>query len=364
MGPRPPRLPDHTSRTPRPRDRLDHRLKQRQQDKGRDRRTQLRRSTAQHLRHCHPRIHNRRHHPRPTLHLPLHPNRKRNGQTDTRRSQNGLPPPTPKRGHLPRPLPRMDRSIPPRPLHRLHPAITGPPNSKHLALTSPRRPLQHDDRRPIPRLHQPANLSPTTLPLDLRRIPRRPNRRRKNQTRLPSRHDSINLNARITRTRSTRNLPERQPLNTLQPSATTTRLLDHNRHLRTRSRRHHPDPHPRRVSNNPDGNPRRHTDHDKKRWPRLRCSHNIRSSRLPLLARRRFHPQDILENDQDKETSSAPERRPSEKRNPPTRTRNPPSHPNSAHDPAFNNHPSTTKRTLPAKPGNRTGHARRPQRQP
>src|SRR5438093_12972775 len=78
----------------------------------------------------------------------------------------------------------------------------------------------------------------------------------------------------------------------------------------------------------------------------------------------RFHPQDILENDQATETISPPERRPAEKRNPPTRTRNPPSHPNSAHDPAFNNHPSTTKRTLPAKPGNRTGHARRPQRQP
>src|SRR5439155_15847375 len=110
---------------------------------------------------------------------------------------------------------------------------------------------------------------------------------------------------------------------------------------------------------------RHHTDHDKKRWPRLRCSHNIRSSRVPLLAGRRFHPQNILEDDQDEETSSAPERgRPSEKRNPPTCTRNPLPHPNPAYNPRLNNHTSTTKRALPAKPGNRTGHARRPQREP
>src|SRR5439155_655009 len=131
--------------------------------------------------------------------------------------------------------------------------------SKRLALTSPRRPLQHDDRRPIPRLHQPTNLPTTTLALDLRRIRRRANRWRKYQTRLPSRHDSIPLNPRSTRTRSPRNLPERQPLNTLQPSLSTTRLLDHKRHHRTRSRRHHPNPHPRRVSNKPDDHPRRHT---------------------------------------------------------------------------------------------------------
>src|SRR3989442_1672111 len=62
----------------------------------------------------------------------------------------------------------MDSRIPPPPLHRLHPAITRPPTGKRLALTSPRRPLQHDDRRSLPRLHQPANLPATTLPLDLR----------------------------------------------------------------------------------------------------------------------------------------------------------------------------------------------------
>src|SRR5437867_12480926 len=139
MDPWPPRLPDHTSRTPRPGDRLGHRLTQRKQYKGRDRRATVRTSTPQHIRHCYPRIHNRRHHTRPTLHLPLHPNRQRHDQTDTRRSRNSLPPPTPKRGHLPGPLPRMDRSIPPRPLHRLHPAITRPPRSKRLALTNPRR---------------------------------------------------------------------------------------------------------------------------------------------------------------------------------------------------------------------------------
>src|SRR5439155_1716471 len=235
LGPRPPRPPDHTSRTPRPRDRLGHRLEQRQQDKGRDRRTTVRKSTQQHLHQRHPRIHNRGHHTRPTLHLPLHPYRQRHSQTHTRRSHNSLPPPTPKRGHLPRPLPRMDRSIPPRPLHRLHPAITRPPRSKRLALTSPRRPLQHDDRRPIPRLHQPTNLPTTTLPLDLRRIPRRANRWRKIQTRLPSRHDSIPLNPRSTRTRSPRNLPERQPLNT-HPS-TTKRALPAKPGNRTRHAR-------------------------------------------------------------------------------------------------------------------------------
>src|SRR3989441_8288251 len=202
----------------------------------------------------------------------------------------------------------MDRSIPPRPLHRLHPTVTRPPRSKRLALTSPRRPLQHDDRSPIPRLHEPTNLPTTTLPLDIRRIPRRPNRRRKNQTRLPSRYDSIPLNPRRTRTRSPRNLPERQSLSTLESSASTTRLLDHKRHHRTRSRRHHPPPHTRSVPNKPDGHTRHHTDHDQKRRPRLRRRHDIRSSSLPLLARRRLHPQDILENDKDQQNQRAARR--------------------------------------------------------
>src|SRR2546422_859770 len=139
----------------------------------------------------------------------------------------------------------MDSRIPPRPLHRLHPAITRPPTGKRLALTSPRRPLQRDNRRSLPRLHQPANLPATTLPLDLRRIPRWPNRRRKNPARLPSRHDSVPLNTRRTRTRGPHNLPEHKPLNTIEPATSTTRLLDHKRRHRTRRRRHHPHTDPR-----------------------------------------------------------------------------------------------------------------------
>src|SRR5712692_863035 len=261
----------------------------------------------------------------------------------------------------------MDRSIPPSPLHRLHPAITRPPRSKRLALTSPRRPLQHYDRRAIPRLHQPTNLPTTTLPLDIRRIPRRPNRRRKNQTRLPSRHDSIPLNPRRTRTRSPRNLPERQSVSTLQPSASTTRLLDHKRHHRTRRRRHHPHPHTRLIPNKPDGHSRHHTDHDQKRRPRLRRRHDIRSRRLPLLARRHHHPQNILENDQDEENHSAREYKHcqhTKEGHPSTRTRSPTVHPESADNTALNNHPGPSGRTIPAKPSGWTGHARRPQRQP
>src|SRR2546427_642334 len=144
-------------------------------------------------------------------------------------------------------------------------------------------------------------LPATTLPLDIRRIPRRPNRRRQNQTRLPSRHDSIPLNPRSTRTRSPRNLPERQSVRALESSASTTRLFDHKRHHRTRSRRHHPHTHTRIIPNKPDGHSRYYTDHDQKRRPRLRRRHNIRSSSLPLLARRRLHPEDILENDQDQQ---------------------------------------------------------------
>src|SRR2546425_2313902 len=261
----------------------------------------------------------------------------------------------------------MDRSIPPRPLHRLHPAITRAPRSKRLALTSPRRPLQHDDRRPIPRLHKPPNLPTTTLPLDLRRIPRRPNRRRKNQTRLPSRHDGLPLNPRSTRTRSPRNLPERQSLSTLQSSASTTRLLHHKRHDWTRSRRHHPAPHTRRISNKPDGHSRHCSDHDQKRWPRLRRRHDIRSSSLPLLARRRVRPQDFLGNDQDKETHISTEhkhRQHTKERNPPTRTRNPPTHPELSHRSPVTDNSGSTKRTLSAKPCHRTRHARSTQCQP
>src|SRR5436309_14469273 len=145
--------------------------------------------------------------------------------------------------------------------HNFHPPITNTPKSKQLALTIPIRPLQHDDRPPFPRLHQPSNLPATTLPLDLRRIPRRANRRRKNPTRLPSRHDSIPLNPRRTRTRSPSNLPERQPLNTLQPSPSTASRHDHKCHHRTGSRRYHPAPHTDLIPNKPDGHPRHHTDH-------------------------------------------------------------------------------------------------------
>src|SRR6266581_2318213 len=367
MGPRPSHLPDNTSRTARPRNRLRHRLTQRQQNKRRDRRTKIRKSPQQHIHHRPPRIHNRRHHPRHILHLPLHPNRRRHRQTDTGRPQNNLPPPTPKRGNIPRPLPRMDRSIPPRSLHRLHPTITRPPRSKRLALTSPRSPLQHHDSSPIPRLHQPTNLPTTTLPLDIRRIPRRPNRRRKNQTRIPSWHDSIPLNPRSTRTRSPRNLPERQSVRALESSASTTGLLDHRRHHRTRSRRHHPHPHTRLISNKPDGHSGHHSDHDQKRWPRLRRRHNIRSSSLTLLARRRLHPQDVLENDKDQQNQRAASRehqQHTKERNPPTRTRNPPTHSKLSHHSSPSNNPSATKRTLPAKPCHRTRHARSPQRQP
>src|SRR2546425_10583033 len=227
----------------------------------------------------------------------------------------------------------MDRSIPPRPLHRLHPAITRPPRSKRLALASPRSPLQHHDSSPIPRLYQPTNLPTTTLPLDIRRIPRRPNRRRKNQTRIPSRHDSIPLNSRSTRTRSPRNLPERQSLSTLESSASTTGLLDHKRRHRTRSRRHHPPPHTRLIPNKPDGHSRHCSDHDQKRGPRLRRRHDIRSRRIPLLARRRLRPQDVLENDQDQQNQLATRRehQHTKQGNPPTRTRNPSIHPELSH---------------------------------
>src|SRR5438132_1329349 len=226
----------------------------------------------------------------------------------------------------------MDRRIPPRPLHRLHPTLTRGRRSNRLALTSPRSPLQHDDRSPIPRLHQPTNLPTTTLPLDIRRIPRRPHGWRKHQTRLPSPHDSIPLNPRSTGTRSPRNLPEYQSRNSqiCESSASTTRLLDHKRHHRTRSRRHYPHPHTRLIPNKPDGHTRHHTDHDQKRRPRLRRRHDIRSSSLPLLAGRRLRPQDILENDQGKETHIATEhkhRQHTKERSPPTRTRDPLSHP-------------------------------------
>src|SRR6266704_44027 len=261
----------------------------------------------------------------------------------------------------------MDRRIPPRPLHRLHPAIARPPRSKRLALTSPRRPLQHHDSSPLPRLHQPTNLPTTTLPLDIRRIPRRPNRRRKNQTRIPSWHDSIPLNPRSTRTRSPRNLPERQSVRALKSSASTTRLLDHKRHHRTRSRRHHPHPHTRLIPNKPDGHTRHHTDHDQKLRPRLRRRHDIRSSGLPLLARRRLHPQDILENDKDQQnqrTTRREHQQHTKEGNPPTRSRSPPIHPEPTYSPAFNNHPGSTQRALSAKPCHRTRHARSTQCQP
>src|SRR2546426_768697 len=194
----------------------------------------------------------------------------------------------------------MDSRIPPRPLHRLHPAITRPPTGKRLALTSPRRPLQHDDRRSLPRLHQPANLPATTLPLDLRRIPRWPNRRRKNPARLPSRHDSVPLNTRRTRTRGPHNLPEHKPLNTIEPATSTTRLLDHKRRHRTRRRRHHPHPKPRPPPQKPKGHPRHHPDDDQKRRPSLRRSHDPRPRSLSLRKRRRVPPQNPLENEKKK----------------------------------------------------------------
>src|SRR5713226_3895419 len=258
----------------------------------------------------------------------------------------------------------MDRGIPPRPLHRLLPAVPRPPRSERLAFTSPRSPLQHDDRRTLPRLHQPTNLPTTTLPLDIRRIPRRPNRRRKNQTRIPSRHDSIPLNPRRTRTCSPRNLPEHQPLDAIQPSASTARLLDHKRHHRTRRRRHHPHPHTRLVPDKPDGHSRRHSDNDQKRRACLRRRHDIRSRRLPILARRRVRPQNILANNQDKETHNATKRKHQQhtkEGSPPTRTRNPPIRPEPALTSAISNRPSSTKRTIPTKPRYRIGHARSPQ---
>src|SRR2546425_3089078 len=261
----------------------------------------------------------------------------------------------------------MDRSIPPRPLHRLHAAITRPPRSKRLALTSPRRPLQHHDSSPIPRLHQPTNLPTTTLPLDIRRIPRRPNRRRKNQTRIPSRNDSIPLNPRSTRTRSPRNLPERQSLSSLQSSASTTRLLDHKRHHRTSSRGHHPHPHTRLIPNKLDGHSRHHTDHDQKLWPRLRSSHNIRSSSLALLAGRCLRPQDVLENDKDQQAQRAARRehqQHTKEGNPTTRARNPRTHPELSRWSPVTDNPGSTKRTLSAKPCHRTRHARSTQCQP
>src|SRR5712664_901749 len=247
----------------------------------------------------------------------------------------------------------MDRSIPSSPLHRLHPTITGPPRSKRLALTSPRSPLQHDDRRAIPRLHQPTNLPTTTLPLDIRRIPRRPNSRRKNQTRIPSRHDSIPISPRSTRTRRSRNLPECQPLSSSECSTSSTRLLDHKRHHWTRRRRHHPHPHTRLVPDKPDGHSRRHSDNDQKRRACLRRRHDIRSRRLPLLAGRRVHPQDILENDQDEENHSAREYKHcqhTKEGNPSTRTRSSTVHPESADNTAINNQPGSPEWTLPAKP--------------
>src|SRR6266581_1758337 len=260
----------------------------------------------------------------------------------------------------------MDRSIPPRSLHLLHPTITRPPRSKRLALTSPRSPLQHHDSSPIPRLHQPTNLPTTTLPLDIRRIPRRPNRRRKNQTRIPSRNDSIPLNPRSTRTRSPRNLPERQSLSSLQSSASTTRLLDHKRHHRTSSRGHHPHPHTRLIPNKLDGHSRHHTDHDQKLWPRLRSSHNIRSSSLALLAGRCLRPQDVLENDKDQQTQRAARRehqQHTKEGNPTTRARNPRTHPELSRWSPVTDNPGSTQRTLPAKPCHRIRHARSPQRQ-
>src|SRR3989441_3190536 len=260
----------------------------------------------------------------------------------------------------------MDRRIPPRPLHRLHPAITRPPRSKRLALTSPRRPLQHRDSSPIPRLHKPTNLPTTTLPLDIRRIPRRPNRRRKNQTRIPSRNDSIPLNPRSPRTRSPRNLPERQSLSSLQSSASTTRLLDHKRHHRTSSRGHHPHPHTRLIPNKLDGHSRHHTDHDQKLWPRLRSSHNIRSSSLALLAGRCLRPQDVLENDKDQQAQRAARRehqQHTKEGNPTTRARNPRTHPELSRWSPVTDNPGSTQRTLPAKPCHRIRHARSPQRQ-
>src|SRR3989441_5571078 len=166
--------------------------------------------------------------------------------------------------------------------------------------------------------------------------------------------------------RSHHNLPERESLRPLQSSPSTTRLLDHKRHHRTRSKRHHPPPHTRLIPDKPDGHSRHHSDNDQKRGPCLCRRHDIRSRSLPLLAGRRLHPQDILENDQDEENHSAREYKHfqhTKEGNPPTRTRNPTIHPKPTYSPAFNHHPSSAKRTLPANPCHRIRHARSPQRQ-
>src|SRR2546422_589536 len=113
----------------------------------------------------------------------------------------------------------------------------------------------------------------------------------------------------------------------------------------------------------PNGHPRHHTDDDQKRRPSLRRSHDLRSRSLSLLARRRVRPQDTLENDQDKENGTSTEQH-TEEGNSPTRTRNLSIRPKPTLRSAINNHPSSTWQTLPAKPGNRTRHARRSKRQP